>query len=135
MQYRIKPDCGPGRLRRESAVKRVPGEPRHHPDPKPSRPAVSGATPRSHPKPRQKSPAASQAPQPPAPNPPEPDPINDVEARIAAAHEALASAGQQLQSATGSLQTARRQRGEDRDALRGFRSLVSSIKKLATGAN
>ena len=57
------------------------------------------------------------------------------EERIADANEALASAGKQLKSATGSLKTARSQRSDDRKELRGFRSLFSSIKKIATGSN
>jgi hypothetical protein len=65
----------------------------------------------------------------------DPDPIDEVETRIAEANEALASAGKRLESATGSLKTARRQRGEERKELRGFRSLFSSIKKIATGSN
>ena len=63
------------------------------------------------------------------------DPIDEVENRIAKANEALASVGKQLESATGSLRTARRQRGEDREELRGFRSLFSSIKKITGGSN
>ncbi|MDF1862593.1 MAG: DNA polymerase III subunit beta [Verrucomicrobiales bacterium] len=63
------------------------------------------------------------------------DPIDEVASRIAEANEAIASAGKQLQEATGSLKTARRQRREDREELRGFRSLFSSIKKITTGSN
>lgn len=63
------------------------------------------------------------------------DPIGEVESRIAEANEALATAGKQLKSATGSLKTARRQRSDDREELRGFRSLFSAIKKMATGDN
>ena len=63
------------------------------------------------------------------------DPIGEVESRIAEANEAIASAGKQLKSATGSLKTARSQRSDDRKELRGFRSLFSSIRKIATGSN
>ncbi|MCB1064709.1 MAG: hypothetical protein KDN20_17545 [Verrucomicrobiae bacterium] len=71
----------------------------------------------------------------PAPHSTEADPIAEVESRIAEASDALASAGKTLASATGSLKSARQQRGDDREALRGFRSLFSSIKKIATGSN
>ena len=63
------------------------------------------------------------------------DPIGEAESRIAEANKALATAGKQLQSATGSLKTVRRQRSNDREELRGFRPLFSSIKKMATGDN
>jgi hypothetical protein len=63
------------------------------------------------------------------------DPIDEVETRIAEANEALASAGKQLHEATGSLKTARRQRSEEREELSGLRSLITSIKKFATGSN
>lgn len=63
------------------------------------------------------------------------DTIDEVESRIAEANEALVSAGKQLHEATGSLKTARRQRGEDREELQGLRSLFSSIRKFATGSN
>lgn len=63
------------------------------------------------------------------------DPIGAAEDRIAKANEALASAGQQLDSAKDSLRKARRQRGEDREELKGFRSLFSSIRKIAGGSN
>jgi F0F1-type ATP synthase membrane subunit b/b' len=63
------------------------------------------------------------------------DPIDAVETRIAEANEALASAGKQLHEATGSLKTARRQRSEEREELSGLRSLITSIKKFATGSN
>ncbi|MEM6914946.1 MAG: hypothetical protein AAF491_00165 [Verrucomicrobiota bacterium] len=63
------------------------------------------------------------------------DPIGAVESRIAKANEALASAGQQLDSAKDSLRTARRRRSEDHEELRGFRSLFSSIRKIAGGSN
>lgn len=63
------------------------------------------------------------------------DPIGAVEDRIAKANEALVSAGQQLDSAKDSLRTARRRRSEDHEELRGFRSLFSSIRKIAGGSN
>lgn len=64
-----------------------------------------------------------------------PDPMDDVEARIAEANKALRSAGRKLKSAKGSLGTARDQRSEDQEELKGFRSLFRSIKKLAVGDN
>lgn len=63
------------------------------------------------------------------------DPMDEVEARIAEANSALATAGKKLKSAKGSLSTARVQRNEDQEELKGFRSLFRSIKKLATGSN
>ena len=63
------------------------------------------------------------------------DPMDEVEARIAEANSALATAGKKLKSAKGSLSSARVQRSEDQEELKGFRSLFRSIKKLATGSN
>lgn len=62
------------------------------------------------------------------------DPIDEVETSMAEVGEALAAADKRLKSATGSLATARRQRSEDRKELRGLRSLISTIKKAATGS-
>ena len=66
---------------------------------------------------------------------PKSDPMDDVEASIAEANKALQTAGKKLKSAKGSLGTARDQRSEDQEELRGFRSLFRSIKKLAVGDN
>ena len=67
--------------------------------------------------------------------PTETDPIDEAESRLSKAHEAITTAGQQLQEATGSLKSARRQRGQEREELTGLRSLFSSLKKLTTGTN
>ena len=82
-------------------------------------------------KPRRSRPSRKKA----QPHPKPQDPIGAVEDRIAKANEALASAGQQLDSAKDSLQTARRRRSEDHEELRGFRSLFSSIRKIAGGSD
>ena len=66
---------------------------------------------------------------------PKSDPMDEVEARIAEANQALRTAGKKLKSAKGSLGTARDQRSEDQEELKGFRSLFRSIKKLAVGDN
>lgn len=66
---------------------------------------------------------------------PKADPIHEVEARIAEANDALATVGKKLESAKGSLGTARDQRSDDQSELRGLHSLFSSIRKFAIGSN
>lgn len=107
----------------EPAVKSITSSPRNRSHPKPATPAKPAP------------PARKKVAPKPARKLPDRDPIDEVESRIAEANEALVSAGKQLHEATGSLKTARRQRGEDREELQGLRSLFSSIRKFATGSN
>lgn len=94
-------------------------------------PIVSTKQPKSPQSPAKKAVSKKRATAPPATS----DPMDEIEVSIAEANKALASAGKKLKSAKGSLNTARDQRTEDQEELKGFRSLFRSIKKLATGSN
>jgi hypothetical protein len=63
------------------------------------------------------------------------DPLNDAEARIADANQALLSVGRELKSATGALHKVRKQRSGDQEELSGFRSLLHSIRHFGKNSN